>query len=358
MRLLMIGPLPPPIHGAAMMTDYIKNSERLNDSATMDWVNLSTSRSIEEIGKKSLSKITRFAASYFSVLGKLLTRRYDGCYLAITCHGHGFLKDFPFIMMCKMFGHKVIIHQHNKGMKPYVASRLYHPLLKLAYRNAQVVLLSWNLYPDIADIVKREQVVVCPNGIPEVKPQPKTVNKVPTILFLSNLIESKGLFVLLDACRILKERELLFRCRIVGSESKEISATRLKAEIASRGLEDMVEYRGRKYGPEKDLEYSEADLFVFPTFYSNECFPLVLLEAMQHGLPLVSTDEGGIHDIVVDGVNGYIAQKRDPVDTADKIGVALNKLPELSDNSVALYKEKFSLEMFEKNIQNILLSTF
>lgn len=354
----MIGPLPPPVHGAAMMTDYVRNSKRLNDAVTMDWVNLSTSRSIEEIGKMSLRKITRFAGSYFSVLGKLLTRKYDGCYLAVTCHGTGFLKDFPFIMMCKMFGRKVIIHQHNKGMKPYAASRLYRPLLKMAYRNARVVLLSWNLYPDIADIVDKEQVVICPNGIPEVQPLPKVVNEVPVILFLSNLIVSKGLFVLLDACRILKDRGVALKCRIVGGESKEVDAVRLNAEIAARGLEDVVEYRGRKYGSDKAREYAEADLFVFPTFYGNETFGLVLLEAMQQGVPVVSTDEGGIPDIVVDGVNGYIARKRDAADTADKIEITLSKLPELGDNSVKLYKEKFSLERFEENLQNILLSTF
>ena len=44
-----------------------------------------------------------------------------------------------------------------------------------------------------------------------------------------------------------------------------------------------------------------ADIFVFPTFYFNECFPLVIIEAMMNGLPVISTDEGGIRDEVKDG---------------------------------------------------------
>lgn len=47
---------------------------------------------------------------------------------------------------------------------------------------------------------------------------------------------------------------------------------------------------------------------MFPTYYHNECFPLVLLEAMQHGLPCISTNEGAISDIVDDGVTGYIVE--------------------------------------------------
>ena len=56
---------------------------------------------------------------------------------------------------------------------------------------------------------------------------------------------------------------------------------------------------GRKYGEEKERLFRESDIFVFPTYYDIECFPLVLLEAMQYGLPCVNTDEGGIRDIVV-----------------------------------------------------------
>ncbi len=50
----MIAPLPPPVHGSAMMTQYIKDSGIINNAVEMDWVNLSTSRSLDEIGRKSI----------------------------------------------------------------------------------------------------------------------------------------------------------------------------------------------------------------------------------------------------------------------------------------------------------------
>ena len=67
---------------------------------------------------------------------------------------------------------------------------------------------------------------------------------------------------------------------------------------------------GRKYEKEKEETFAKADIFAFPTYYNNECFPLVLLEAMQHSLPVVSTFEGGIPDIVDEGEAGFlVAQK-------------------------------------------------
>ena len=149
-----------------MVSQYIKDSKLVNEQYDCDFVNLSTSRRMDEIGKGGMKKILRFIGAYFSLLWKLLTRRYDLCYLAITCHDMGFLKDAPFVLLCKLFCRRVLIHQHNKGMSGCVERWPYRWLLPLVYRNTRVMLLSWHLYDDIAKVVKREQVVVCANGVP------------------------------------------------------------------------------------------------------------------------------------------------------------------------------------------------
>ena len=93
-----------------MVSQYIKNSKLVNELHDCDFVNLSTSRRMDEIGKGGMKKLLRFIGSYLALLGKLLTHRYDLCYLAITCHGMGFLKDAPFVLLCKLFRRKVLIH--------------------------------------------------------------------------------------------------------------------------------------------------------------------------------------------------------------------------------------------------------
>ena len=176
---------------------------------------------------------------------------------------------------------------------------------------------------------------------------PLTVN----LLFLSNLIPSKGVYVLLDACKMLKDWGLGFQCNFVGGESKEMDRRAFEEAVKEHGLEGHVLYHGPKYGEEKEHYWSMADVFVFPTFYHNECMPLTILEAMQHGLPVVSTDEGAVPDMVADGENGFICRRKD----AEGLAQALERLLQdealrhrMGTKGYRRYKEKFTLQCFER----------
>lgn len=362
----MVCTLPPPVHGSAMVSQYIKDSKLINDEFDMDFVNLSTSRKMEEIGKSSsillLKKLGRFVFAYISCIWLLVTNKYDLCYCAITCHGIGFLKDAPFVMLCKLFRRKIVIHQHNKGMSKSVDKWPYRWLLPLVYRNTKVMLLSWYLYDDISKVVGREQVLICPNGIPEI-PEATNVfernNPIPRLLFLSNLIESKGVYVLLDACKILKEKGHRFVCNFVGGETNSINREIFEEEVYIRRLDEMVVYKGPKYGAEKQECFATSDIFVFPTFYANECFPLVLLEAMQYSLAVVTTDEGGIPDMIHNGKNGFICERNDVgslVDALEKLITQPLLRKTMGKKSYEIYKDDFTLETFEKRILTLLQS--
>ena len=358
-RILFIAPLPPPVHGSAMVSQYIKDSGPIQDTFNADFVNLSTSRSMDEIGKRNVKKIFRFVGAYLTVLLKLLFHRYDLCYLAITCHGNGFLKDAPFVLLCKLFRRKIVIHQHNKGMSECVDKQPYRWLLPLIYKNTKVILLSWYLYPDIEKVVQKEQVVICPNGIPEVNSGEdfNCKHEIPHLLFLSNLIPSKGMFVLLDACKILKENGYKFVCNFVGGESKEVSAEIFDKAVEDRGLKDIVIYHGSKYGIEKYSFFENADIFVQPTF--NDCFPLVLVEAMQWHLPIITTNEGGIPDVVKDGVTGLICRRKDAISLADaleKLIVDSQLRTQMGEEGYLRYKNLFTLTNFEQNLCDILIN--
>ena len=182
-------------------------------------------------------------------------------------------------------------------------------------------------------------------------------NEVPHLLFLSNLLISKGVTVLLDALKILKEKEYTFVCQFVGGETSEMGAVQFSEEVDKRNLNDRIAYVGRKVGEEKEAFFRQSDVFVFPTYYYNECFPLVILEAMEYKLPVISTNEGGIPDMVKDGENGLIFEKQNPYSLADCIAKLLDD-EELRVKMGSAGHEKFcrefTLDKFENRMRDIL----
>ena len=360
-RILFIATFPPPVHGSAMVSQQIKDSKLINEEFDCDYVNLGTSRKMEEIGKGgvwlNIKKLSRFLLAFFKTFRMLLTHRYSLCYCAITCHGAGFIKDAPFVLLCKMFGRKIVIHQHNKGMVNDVDRHIYRWLLPLVYRNAKVILLSWHLYSDIERVVKKENVMICPNGIkPTVDPNFRHVpNKVPHILFLSNLLIDKGVLVLLDALKILKDKGCSFVCDFVGSETKDIDAKRFAHEVEKRELNRCAIYHGRKYGQDKSAYFEQAEIFVFPT--ANECFPLVNIEAMSYKLPIVSTNVGGIPDEVENNLNGIVIEPNNSLSLANAICRLLGDTSlrqKMGEGSYKKFKELFTESIFENTLKRTL----
>ena len=260
--------------------------------------------------------------------------------------------------MLKSMGCKIIAHYHNKGVSAYQSKWIYNFLYKRFFSNLKVILLAENLYKDIAKYVKREDVYICPNGIPsscKEEMEARRNNVIPHLLFLSNLLISKGVIVLLDALKILKEKEYTFVCQFIGGETAEINAVQFFEEVNKRELSDLVTYVGRKVREEKEAFFRQADIFVFPTYY--ETFGLVNLEAMEYKLPVISTNEGGIPDIVKDGENGLICEKQNPYSLADCIAKLLDDEElrvKMGNAGYEKFCREFTLQRFESRMLDIL----
>ena len=318
-KVLFILHYPPPVHGAAMVGQFIRESERINSAFSCRYINLSTSSRVDEIGKGGIKKWMRFFSILWHTIRSLISYRPQLVYFTLTASGVGFYKDALIALTVKMFGKKVVYHFHNKGIRTRQDRWFDNLMYRMVFRKSHVILLAEELYIDVEKYVSREQVHFCPNGIPDMGKGfglQKQNDKVE-ILFLSNLIDSKGVTVLLEACKQLKEKISDFTCTFIGGEG-DVTAEMFEEKRNAFELNDHVQYVGKKYGADKEKAYSKADIFALPTYYSNECFPLVLIEAMQFSLPLVSTYEGGIPSIVIDGETGYLIPQADHADAIQR----------------------------------------
>jgi glycosyltransferase involved in cell wall biosynthesis len=357
-KILFILHFPPPIHGSSLMGGYIKESKRINEAFNCQYINLGTSVTIEEIGAKKIRKIFRYVLIHFKVLYKLITFKPKFCYVAITAKGFGFYKDSLIVLLIKLFGVRLVYHFHNKGINSRQSMLIDNFLYRIVFKNASAILLSKYLYFDIQKYIPENKVYYCANGVEEWSSngRQKKINKYNNvkILFLSNLMESKGVFVLLEACKILKYKKLDFNCTFIGGEG-DINEKKFKEKVLEFELLDYVKYIGVKLGKEKVNEFIISDIFVLPTM--NDCFPLVLLEAMQFSLPVVSTFEGGIPEIVEDYKTGFLIPPADSKLLAERIeSLIINpKLRrELGLAGHSKYLNEFTLRIFERNLYSIL----
>jgi glycosyltransferase involved in cell wall biosynthesis len=127
------------------------------------------------------------------------------------------------------------------------------------------------------------------------------------LLSVGRLHEVKAFPDLLRACHRLTRDGLVFRCRIVGDGPSRARLERLRDEL---GLEDRVEFVGPVGHDELPGYYRESDVFVMAS--RSEGIPVVLMEAMACGLPVVATDITGIPELVEHGKSGLLVPPGDP----------------------------------------------
>lgn len=360
-RLLFILHLPNPVHGASVVGKYIRESKIINNTFDADYINLSTSDQLDDLGKAGVGKIINLLKIQFKVLKALLLNKYDLCYVTLNAKAPALYKDFFIVALLKLFRQKIIYHLHNKGVSARQNNKLDNLLYKFTFDNTKTILLSPVLYNDIKKYVKRDEVFFSANGIPEIvhslsEARTANNNRRCRLLFLSNMMAEKGVFVLLDACKLLKEKNVDFECHFVG-DWFDISKEELDKRVRLANLTKHVFAYGKKLGEEKSVFFNNSDIFVFPTFYHKETFGLVNVEAMQYGLPVISTPEGGIPDVVVDGETGFLVPQQNATALAEKIELLI-KHPEMRLQMGAAGKNRFdklfTIEKFENRLSEIL----
>ncbi len=353
MKVLISFHLPPPIHGSALVGQQIFNSSLLNSSFEITYINLLASRKVQDSGRFQGRKLISFIRLLWVLTYNLIQNRPKICYYALTTKGLAFYRDVFLVGMIKLFRVPIVYHLHNKGVQTNSNNWIKYRLYRFVFHRSEIILLSELLYSDVEQFVNKEHVHICPNGIKNTS-DIHLKKEIPVILFLSNLVKSKGVYDLIEACYLLNQRGVKFYLNIIGNEG-DILKNDLKELINRYKIDKCVKILGPLYDNEKFKALKSSNLFVFPTF--NDCFPLVLLEAMQASLPVISTYEGGIPDIVIDGETGYLVPQRDIHALADRMQELIEN-PQLREQMGQAgrkrYEELFTAEIFENRLLEIL----
>ena len=378
-KILFIMHMPPPVHGASMMGQFIHDSELINRSFDCHYVNMAVATRLEDIGKGGWHKIKGILLKLREIRRAVKRVKPDLVYITPNSAGAPFYKDFVSVMMLKIMGQRIVMHFHNKGVATRQGRRVDDWLYRRFFKNAKLILLAEALYEDVKKYVGRDDVFVCPNAIPEIDMAADCAasrwnaaaasagdeSLRPRILWLTNIMKTKGIMEFIMALKMLKERGVRFQVDFVGGLTKEMTGDEFDTALTMNALNGCCVYHGPKYGDDKYAFYRDADIFVLPSY--TEALPVSILEAMQFGLPVVASNVGGVSAEVEDGKTGYLLGGQRPImlnsfrpdageiaDRLERLIADANLRKSMGKAAREKFEREFTLQVFEKRMTEIL----
>ena len=176
----------------------------------------------------------------------------------------------------------------------------------------------------------------------------------PLILAVGRLIAKKGFADLICACGLIAERGKSFRCEIIGEGPLE---NELRGQIERLNLQNRVALSGAKPQREVRQRLAAANVFVLPSIIDPEGgmdnLPTVIMEAMATALPVVSTNIGGIPEMVIENETGFLLEPADASALADAIAKVIDDRLLAQRLGHAGYQRAHELFSIEKNVREL-----
>jgi glycosyltransferase involved in cell wall biosynthesis len=216
------------------------------------------------------------------------------------------------------------------------------------------VVLEDSLKRQFARFVPTDRIHVVPNGVHDHARSSQRPPVVPTVLHLSTLWSYKGVFDVISAAELVVEVRPDARFILAGawySEAERLDAIR---RVGDSGLSHSVTFPGPVVGTDKTSLLNEATVFVLPS--RGEGQPLVLLEALSAGLPVVTTPVGAISETISDGYEGFVVDVGDVDALASRICLLLGDAPlqrRMGRRARETWEARFTPERFVQKLDAV-----
>jgi glycosyltransferase involved in cell wall biosynthesis len=288
MKIAAVGFYPPPVDGQRLVT--LRMREQLEAVADV------TSHDLDRVpGLKVRSKSLSLSAA----LLRIPFWRLEGCKAVyLTPHsGAGLVGSLLLAAVARVFRLPLYVHYHSyKNFER--RSLLMASFVALCGARATHIVLG----PPMADALKRHyqgarEVVVLSNSA--FVPRRKRIVRNPHSLrigHLSNLSRVKGLNDVLDCMQALRAIGVDAKLLLAGPTADDAARQTISDTLA--GYNGSVEYLGPFAQTELEGFFAGIDVFLFPSRYQHEAEPLVVLEALSFGVPVLATDRGCVRSMI------------------------------------------------------------
>ena len=256
-------------------------------------------------------------SGFFKCLWLAKKKKFD------VIHAHW---PFPHALIvlgaCKLFRIPLVLNFHGAELLLIRKKKWIRPIMKFIIGQANAIFANSRFTASKISALRPTKIEWSPYGSPlsSGKVPPHARGKRYKILFVGRHIERKGIEYLIQAAKLLDPKK--FEVRIVGKGNLTESLKNLAKEIQT----ENVTFTGPLSPDDLRKEYQESNCFVLPAIVDSkgdtEGLGVVLVEAMQYGLPVVASNVGGIPDVVVDGETGVLVPEKNP----EALAAAFQKL--------------------------------
>lgn len=355
-KKVLILSVPPPFGGGEIRAKQLSNYF----SEHPEFVIIENSNKSKNKSNQGKVLLSNFFINIRYIIRNVLTIikvRPTSVYLSIPKSFIPLLKVLPVLITTKLFGGKVIgelagrnfYFLETQGVSYWLGLRI----LK-AFNSIRVLGESVNETLKSNGLTSN---VVIDNGVDILNQKHNTVKSINdtsvTIGFVGALHKKKGIYILVEIAKLLKVSNVNFTLEIAGEWENAEDNVNVQKYIEQNNLSEKVKFLGLIHNKEKWEFYKKIDIFVLPSY--NEGQPLVLIEAMGFGIPVVCSGVGAIPDTVTSGYNGFIIEGFSAKKYVSKIKQLLKDkalYEEISSNSLNTFDKRFKVEDYFKNIHN------
>jgi glycosyltransferase involved in cell wall biosynthesis len=318
-RILVIGALPPPYFGGSVVTQTLLDSA-LHERYELLHLDTTDRRGVENIGRLDAGNVWLAAVHGSRCAGILRRERVDMIYMPVAQNPLGFMRDALFLTQAALRGIPLVLHFHSANFAEFARTApgpLRALIRRLVGRAERAIVLGSSFRHMLDGIVPPDRVAVVPNGVRDVpqggrRERPR--DGALRVLFLGNLIPGKGYVELIRAAGMLAAEGLDIEVVLAGAV--------MDPAVHRQAIHDStvrITATGAVDAAAKQELLRTADVLALPSYYENEAHPLVILEAMAAGLPVVSTRYVAIPEMIADGETGILVQPRDVAGLADAL---------------------------------------